>query len=121
MIDLDRGLDRASPHHHELDVEHVDEYATFRGDPATDRAQRGADVEQMVDRLAEEDQVIGAVAEIDVLREARDRLHAGLRGVGELVRGRIENGGVRAEGVAEGAGDDTRGAADVEQRVGLGR
>ena len=114
MVDLDRAFDRAAAEQHELDVEDVHEGETTRCDPAADRMERGRDVEQVIDRLAEEHEVEGPGADVGVLGEPGNGLHPGSGSMGELVGRGIEHGRGGSECVPDGAGDDPGRAADVE-------
>jgi hypothetical protein len=117
VVDLDGALDAAAPTEHEAHVEHVDEREATRCQHVAKRARDRGRIENMVDRLAEQDQVPGPPGGIEVLDEARHRLHpAGLRHR-ELRGRRIEDGGRKArERRAHTIGDHTRGTTQVDER-----
>src|SRR5205085_11047120 len=90
-------------------------------DEAPQRRERCGDVEQVVDRLAEQDEVPAPLAGVEVLREAGERLQVRGRGDRELVGRRVEHRRLGPEGVADGGRDDACRAADVEDGRRRGR
>ena len=76
MVDLDRRLDRRVAEIGGAEVDDVDEEEAARRDQIPEPAQRAGDVEQVIDRLAQHDDVELPAAQIDVLDQPFDRLDA---------------------------------------------
>jgi len=93
---------------HDIDVDDVHERTTAGGRHPAQRSQRAADVEEMVDRLAQQHQIPAALTRIEVLDEPGDRLHTGSPRNRELVGGRVEDGRARVEVFRQYAGDHSR-------------
>ena len=65
-------------------------------------AQRAGDVEEVIDRLAEDDEVEPPVAEIDVLDQPFDRLEAERLRLGRLERRRVDDRRAQVEALGKG-------------------
>jgi len=101
---------------YEIDVEDVDKGTPCRCEPRPHSRKCGSDVEQVVERLADEDEVEVQAAEVGGLREAGNCRHPCFGGDRELVWRWIEHGDRRVEDAAHRRAHDTRRASNVEDR-----
>ncbi len=114
--DLDGVFDRPVAQVRGPEVHDVDEEKTLIREQPAHARQRAGDVQQVIDRLADDDDVEAAAAEVVFFDEPRDRLDAEAPRLLDLERRRIDQRGVQFELVGEMMRHHAGRSADVEQR-----
>src|SRR5258705_10939499 len=120
MIDLDRVLDGPVAQVRRAEVDDVDEQQSVVGQQLAHARQRAGDIQQMIDRLADDDRVEAASAEVVLLDEPGHRLESEALRLLHFERRRVDERPLEPELLLKMGRDDAGRPTDVEQRLACG-